>query len=59
MESQDKKPSKDESQPKINIKSSGDNSDNIKHQQVDLDRLNKNKDNDPITQRLRKEDKML
>ena len=59
MESQDKKPSKDESQPKINIKSSGDNSDNIKHQKVDLDRLNKNKDNDPITQRLIKEDKML
>ena len=47
MESQDKKPSKDENQQKINYKSSGDNSDNIKHQQVDLDRLNKNKDNDP------------
>ena len=36
-----------------------DNDNNIKHQQVDLDRLNKNKDNDPITQRLIKEDKML
>ena len=32
---------------------------NILHQQVDLDRLNKNKDNDPITQKLIKEDKML
>ena len=42
-----------ESNDKIEIKkNSGDNSDNVKHQQVDLDRLNKNKDNDPITQRL-------
>ena len=31
----------------------------VVHQQVDLERLNKNKDNDPITQRLIKEDKML
>ena len=28
-------------------KNSGDNSDNVKHQQVILDHLNKNKDNDP------------
>ena len=41
------------------IKHNPDNENNIKHQKVDLERLNKNKENDPITQRLIKEDKML
>ena len=36
-----------------------DNENNIKHHEADLARLNKNKENDPITQRLIKEDKML
>ena len=36
-----------------------DNENNIKHNKADLDRLNRNKENDPITQRLIKEDKML
>ena len=41
------------------IKHNPDNENNIKHQKADLERLNKNKENDPITQRLMKEDKML
>ena len=47
------------SQEQIKVIHKQENSNNIKHQQVDLDRLNKNKENDPITQRLIKEDKML
>ena len=51
---------KDNTSPEqIKVIHKQENSNNIKHQQVDLDRLNKNKDNDPITQRLIKEDKML
>ena len=51
---------KDNTSPgQIKVIHKQENSNNIKHQQVDLDRLNKNKDNDPITQRLIKEDKML
>ena len=50
---------KEKEQDQIKVKHTPDNDNNVKHQQVDLDRLNKNKDNDPITQRLIKEDKML
>ena len=40
METQ-KEVQNDQKQNNIIIKNNGDNSDNIKHQQVDLDRLNK------------------
>ena len=36
-----------------------DNENNIKHNKADLDRINRNKENDPITQKLINEDKML